>query len=111
MYREEGCGCGGHGHHHGEQASEERQEGRNEDCGCGGHEHHGQHEQGMNREGGHGACNCGCHQHHGVMGFHRRFVSREEVITRLEEYLKQLQAEAKGVEERIAEMKKGKESQ
>jgi hypothetical protein len=29
----------------------------------------------------------------------------------LEEYLKQLQAEAKGVEERIAEMKKNGESQ
>lgn len=36
----------------------------------------------------------------------RRFPTREEVIGRLEEYLKQLQAEAKGVEERIAELKK-----
>ena len=36
----------------------------------------------------------------------RRFPTREETIGRLEEYLKQLQAEAKGVEERIAELKK-----
>ncbi|MBA7635341.1 hypothetical protein ES703_42942 [subsurface metagenome] len=37
---------------------------------------------------------------------HRRFISKEEVITQLEEYLKQLKAEAAGVEERIAELKK-----
>ena len=40
------------------------------------------------------------------MGFQRRFVSREEIAARLEEYLKNLQAEAKGVEERLAELKK-----
>jgi hypothetical protein len=40
------------------------------------------------------------------MGFHRHFIPREEIITRLEEYLKQLQGEAKGVEERIAELNK-----
>ena len=45
------------------------------------------------------------------MRFHRHFISCEDIITRLEEYLKQLQAEAKGVEERIAEMKKKGESQ
>lgn len=33
--------------------------------------------------------------------------SREERITRLEEYLKGLQAEAKALEERLAEMKAG----
>ncbi|MFH0768291.1 MAG: hypothetical protein V1932_01830 [Chloroflexota bacterium] len=71
---------------------------KEEDCGCGGHEPHGHH-----------GCSCGCHQHHGGMGFHRRFVSREEIAARLEEYLKQLQAEAKGVEERISELKKGQE--
>ncbi len=42
----------------------------------------------------------------GGTGFHRRFVSREEVISNLEEYLKQLQAEAKGVEEHLAKLKK-----
>ena len=36
----------------------------------------------------------------------RRFISKEEIITRLEEYLKQLRAEAVGVEERITELKK-----
>ena len=106
MHNEEDCGCGQHGKHHGEQ-HEERHEGHSGDCGCGGHEH-----QGMDRERHqHGGCSCGCHQHHGGMRFHRHFISREEIIIRLEEYLKQLQAEAKGVEERIAEMKKKGESQ
>lgn len=36
----------------------------------------------------------------------RRYYTKEEIIQQLEEYLKQLQAEAKGVEERIAELKK-----
>ena len=108
MEREETCGCGGHGHHHGEENAE-RHETHN-DCGCGGHGHHGQFSDGMNPSRHHGSCDCGCHQHHGGMGFHRRFISQEEVINRMEEYLKQLQAEAKGVEERIAELKKEKDS-
>jgi len=95
MYREEECGCGQHGKHHGEQY-EERHEGHSGDCGCGGHEHHG-------------GCRCGCHQLHRGTRFHRRFISREEIAAKLEEYLKQLQAEAKGVEERLAELKKGQE--
>ena len=37
--------------------------------------------------------------------FRRRFPTREERIAWLEEYLKDLQAEAQAVEERIAEMK------
>jgi hypothetical protein len=42
------------------------------------------------------------------MGFgQRHFISKEEVIAGLEEYLTQLQAETKGVEERIAELKRG----
>ena len=92
MHGEEGCGCGRHGEQHGQEV-------QSEGCGCGGHEHHG-----MRRDNG--DCSCGCHQHHGVMGFHRHFTSREEIAARLEEYLKQLQAEAKGVEERLAELKK-----
>lgn len=96
MYREEDCGCGQHSKHHGEQY-EERHEGHSGDWECGGHEHHG-------------GCSCGCH-HHGGMRFHRHFISSEEIINKLEEYLKQLQDEAKGVEERIAEMKKKGESQ
>ncbi|MDO9333170.1 MAG: hypothetical protein Q7T57_01425 [Dehalococcoidales bacterium] len=101
MDREENCSCGGHGRHHGEHY-EERHEGHSGDCGCGGHEQHG-----INREWHHhGGCSCGCHQHHSGMRFHRYFISHEEIIAGLEEYLKQLQAEAKGVEERLAELKK-----
>jgi len=36
-------------------------------------------------------------------------MTRGEAINKLEEYLKQLQAEAKGVEERITELKKEEE--
>ena len=61
-----------------------------------------------------GYCHCGWHygggmhhgSHFGSFG-HRRFISKEEVIAHLEEYLKQLKAEATGVEEHIAELKKG----
>jgi len=48
-------------------------------------------------------------RHMGMMGGGapwRRFTSREEIVTRLEEYLKQLQEEAKAVSERIEELKK-----
>ena len=106
MDNQENCGCGQHGKQHGEQ-TEERHEGHGGDCGCGGHEHHGMYREWHH----HGGCSCECHQQHGGMRFHRHFISREEIITRLEEYLKQLQAEAKGVEERIAEMKKKGKSQ
>ena len=100
MDREQNCGCGGHGGHHGDRPEGHR------DCGCGGHEH-----QGMDREQHHhGGCSCGCHEHHGGMRFHRHFIPREEIIARLEEYLKQLHAEAKGVEEHIAELKTKSES-
>jgi hypothetical protein len=95
MYKEEDCGCEHHGEHHGE-----REEGHSEDCGCGGHGHHDMHRA----WGHHSGCSCGYHRHEG-MGFRRHFIPREEIIARLEGYLKQLQAEAKGVEERIAELK------
>lgn len=36
----------------------------------------------------------------------RRFPTREELIAEMEEYLKQLHAEVKGVEEHLAELKK-----
>jgi hypothetical protein len=39
------------------------------------------------------------------LGFRRRFRTREEQIGELEEYLRELQAEAKAVEERIAELR------
>ena len=68
-----------------------------------------------------GECNCGHHAHsiHGLEGHHhggscctpgidrRHFFTQEEALAHLEEYLKQLQAEAKGVEEHIARMSKG----
>ena len=65
---------------------------------------------------------CGCEQHsrhipqHGMHhqrgccrgpGYApRQFPTGEETIEKLEEYLKQLGAEARGVEERISELKK-----
>lgn len=65
---------------------------------------------------------CGCEQHPRHTpepGYHhqrdcccgsgyapRRFRTREEIVQQLEEHLKQLRAEAGGVEERIAELKK-----
>jgi len=79
------CGCGGHhgGAHDGE-------------CGCGGHHSHHGHE--------------GCHQGHDwgwggrCYGFWRRFRSREERLVGLEAYLKELEAEAQGVREALAEL-------
>jgi len=54
---------------------------------------------------------CGCSCHHGDFGYapghrQRQFPTREEGIAQLEEYARELQAEAKGVEERIAELRK-----
>ena len=117
MKREEECGCGQHGEHQREHY-EERHEGHNEDCGCGGHRHHAescgcgchQHHRVHGLGQHHGGCRCECHHHEGI-GFRRHFIPREEIIARLEEYLKQLQAEAKGVEERITELKTKGESQ
>ncbi len=60
---------------------------------CGSHDHGkgGQH---------HGGCCCGSGMH-----FHRRFLSKEEKLARLEAYLQDLKAEAKVVEEQIKELK------
>jgi hypothetical protein len=78
-------------------------------CGCG---QHGQGEEpgmGYRHRGwwGHHGYPGGGGMHHGHGEFmQRHFISKDEVIAKLEEYLKQLQAEAQGVEERIAELKK-----
>lgn len=51
----------------------------------------------------------GVPQHHEgccSYGHPRHFHTREEIIQDMEDYLKQLHAEAKGVEERVAELKK-----
>lgn len=65
-------------------------------CGHGGY--HGHH-------GPAGGCCCGPTACGPGFPFGRRFPTREERIAWLEEYLKDLQAEAKAVEERIAEFK------
>lgn len=49
---------------------------------------------------------CGCHGHH-VSGFRRHFLTVAEKKAHLEEYLKELQAEAKAVEERLKELGEG----
>ncbi|UCE97610.1 MAG: hypothetical protein JSV74_06620 [Dehalococcoidia bacterium] len=61
--------------------------------------------------GHHSISCCCCHpktgMHHGHGGlFVRYYTSKQETIAKLEEYLKQLQSEAKGVEEHIAQLKK-----
>ena len=68
--------------------------GHPEYCGCGHPGHHG-----MGEQRHHEGC---CHHGFGL----RRFPTREEMIAEMEEYLKQLQAETKGVEEHLAELKK-----
>ncbi len=83
------------------------------ECGC---EHHGRKEHYGSDYGRQGGCEtqyppavscaCGC-EHHGFGMGRRHFVSKEEIVTGLETYLKQLRAEAAGVEEHISELKKG----
>ena len=62
--------------------------GSEESCCCGGHDHH------------HQSCSCidG--------GFERQFYTRDEKIQMLEEYLADLKAEQKGVEEALEELHK-----
>jgi hypothetical protein len=65
---------------------------------CGHGSYHGHH--------GHaGGCCCGPTACGPGFPFGRRFPAREERIAWLEEYLKELQAEAQAVEERIAALK------
>ena len=66
--------------------------------------HHAQHNQGREiHHHGEGCCARG--------SMPTYFFTREEAITQLQEYLQQLQAEVKGVEERISQLKKaGSES-
>jgi len=70
--------------------------GHQEYCGCGHPGHHGMREHWQHQHG------CCCHSGHGM----RRFPTREDMIAEMEEYLKQLQAETKGVEEHLADLKK-----
>ena len=101
MHYENECGCGEHGH------------GGKPGMGHGAESgHHGYWSRGGIQHGGH--CRCGCHHGGGIHrgsqfgSFGQRlFINKEEEIAHLEEYLKQLKAEATGVEEHIAELKKG----
>lgn len=66
-----------------------------DECGCRHQAHH------TPRGGGHHQQGCCA----GGSGY-RRFFTKEEAIAQLEEYLNSLQAEVKGLEEHIAELKK-----
>lgn len=63
-------------------------------------------------EGGASSCCCvGGHWQHGWSGghplsFHRWFSTREEEAAALEQYLNDLEAEAKGVRERLEELRR-----
>jgi len=89
------CCCGGHTRHR---------------CSCGPHSQHG---CGCGCEGyPRQECGCGCHVESGCccggrypFGFRRRFTTREEEAAALEDYLKELEAETKGVQERLAEVR------
>ncbi|MDD5038755.1 MAG: hypothetical protein PHN78_05500 [Dehalococcoidales bacterium] len=70
--------------------------GHHADCGCGPTGHQGMREHSHHQQG------CCCHPGYGM----RRFPTREEMITETEEYLKQLHAEVKGVEEHLSELKR-----
>jgi hypothetical protein len=54
-----------------------------------------------------GGCECGCCSGGCGGGFQRKFSTRAERIDGLERYLEQLDAEATGVRERIADLKAG----
>lgn len=58
--------------------------------------------QGHGEHQGHG---CGGH---GAGGFQRRFSTKEERVAELKDYLETIKAEAKAVEEQIAELEGGK---
>ena len=100
MHHEIECGCGQHGH--GEKPGMDYGHGEwrgHPDYPGGGRGHHSR------------GCSCGCHhvggRYHGHgESMHRHFISKEEIMTKLQEYLSQLQAEAKGVEEHIVALKK-----
>ena len=94
--------------------SQHEHQGGRDDC-CGEERHHRPHHE--EQHDGHGGCDEGrglWHDHCCCGGdiacgqdrhFRRRFQTREERVARLEEYLRDLQSEAKAVEERIAELK------
>jgi hypothetical protein len=108
------CCNEGHGHHHGHHHGGQCDEGGHGDCDCGCHGGHG-HDCDCGSRRGHDCCcergphherrHCGCCEGEPGRHFHRRFHTREERLVWLEEYLKELQAEVKAVEEQMAELK------
>lgn len=103
---QERCGCGHERRHHPEQGERRGHEHRHEtsapaftcgcrdtlrgQCACGCHDH--------SRH----VCNCGRHHEGRRHAFRRHFVTREERIARLQQYLDALRKEAQAVEEHIA---------
>ncbi len=88
------CCNEGHGHRHHQHRHHGCECG--ESCDC----------KGSEREGGEG-CHCkdgGCKCGNGK--FHRRYQTKAEQISELEEYLAELKAEAQAVEEKLAELRK-----
>ena len=55
-------------------------------------------------------CDCGC-EDEAPYALERRFISKAERLEQLEDYLDQLEKEAQGVREAIAEMKAGMKGQ
>ena len=84
------CGCGPQAHRH----HPHRMMGHPHQC----HPHHPHHQMGGHHPGG-GCCAPG----HGF----QHFPTKEDVVSGLEEYLKQLQEEARSIEEHIENLKKG----
>lgn len=66
-----------------------------ESCGC---------SDGCSCHSSCGCCDCGCNSGHSH--FVRQYYTKAEKITMLEEYLSELKAEAAGVEEELAELRK-----
>lgn len=88
MHHETQCGCGQHGYREGAGMgySSRKWGGHHNGCYC---------------------CHPGGGMYHGHGGMIKRhFTSKEEIVAKLEEYLKQLQSEVRGVEEHLAELKK-----
>jgi len=48
-------------------------------------------------------CNCSCHDHY---GFERRYQTKAEQISDLEDYLKELETEVQAVQEHLADLRK-----
>ena len=93
FHHHHGHGFHGHHHEHREAGGHAERDSGSECCGAREHAHH-------HREEARDACDCG---DRGGFGFKRQFVSNAEVIEAMKEYLSELEMEAQGVREAIAE--------